>query len=365
VTEAPRPTPFRRQQEALGATFAPTAGWLLPSDYGDPVAEDRSRRAAAAVVDRSAVGRIKVSGKDRLDFLQRLSTQDLKARLGPGHGAPTVFTTNKGRIVDLVTIYDLGETLLLLTSPSAREALPAWIRRYVLRDQVSLTDVSAEGAAFRIAGPQAPDVLRAIGAGAAAGLDRHGIAGLDPAGVGTAVIVEAAGPWPSFLLVADLPGAVELFAAAVEASRAVGGGPVGELVRTMGRIEDGIPEGGSELTEEFNPWEARLDEAISLSKGCYVGQEVVARLNTYDKVSRRLVGLRIGNAEPPAPGSKITVEGHESGVLTSSVRSFSAGETIGLGYIRVAHEAPGTEVLVGIAEGESVPARVTALPVAS
>src|SRR5262245_38112473 len=95
-----RTTPFHREEERLGATFAPSGGWLLPSGYGDRGAEDSAGRRAAAIVDCSATGRIKVSGRDRVDLLQRLCTQDLKATLGPGRGTRAVFTTNKGRIVD-------------------------------------------------------------------------------------------------------------------------------------------------------------------------------------------------------------------------------------------------------------------------
>ena len=99
------------------------------------------------------------------------------------------------------------------------------------------------------------------------------------------------------------------------------------------RIEAGIPVAGLELTEEINPWEANLDFAISLDKGCYNGQEIVARLNTYQKIKKRLMGLRLESALENGPRVALKSESRDAGVLTSSAISPRLG-AIGLGFIR-------------------------------
>jgi len=364
MTQSVHASPFSSLEARLGARFIDVAGWSLPSGFGDLREEHRAARSSVAVIDRSACGRIKVTGKDRLDFLHRLCTQDLKTLVAPGRGAPAVFTNNKGRIVDLVSVFDLGDSLLLLTSPGARTGLTEWIRKYIVMDQVALTDITGEGGAFRVTGPLAPQVIRALTDVPASAIEPHRALGIVIGGIEATVMGEEAGPRPTFQVIADAPAASELFHMAVSAARALHGGPAGEEARNIMRIEDGLPEGSAELTEDYNPWEARLDGAISLTKGCYLGQEVVARLNTYDKVSKRLVGFRMGEAQPPPAGSRILADGREAGTLTSAVRSLAAGETIGLGYIRIAHEEPGTEVEIVLPDQDGrIPARVTSLPV--
>jgi folate-binding protein YgfZ len=307
-----------------------------------------------------------VTGKDGLDLLHRLCTQDLTSHVTPGRGTSAVFTNNKGRIVDHALIFERGDSLLLISSPGRGSILSDWVRRYVLTEQVALTDISAEGGAFRVTGPRAASVLGALGGLPDLGSEPHRIAGVMIRGMETTAIVESAGARPSILLMGERPGVLDLFDAAVAEAVKAGGGPAGEQARQVLRVEDGLPEAGAELTEDANPWEARLDSSISLTKGCYVGQEVIARLNTYDKVSRTLVGLKMGRAVPPARGSTIRLGGRDVGVLTSAAESLAAAETIGLGYIREAHAEPGTAVRILPAVppgGEGVPATVVALPV--
>lgn len=358
-------SPFRKIEESLDARWTERAGWRIPALYKDIRAEHDAARRVAAVIDRSPAGRIKVTGADRLSLLHRLCTQDINRLVVPGRGAPAVFTSAKGRIVDLVGVYDRGDSALLLTGDGRAPRLVEWIRKYVLADDVALTDITAEGGAFRVTGPRAPEVLRSLGEVPDEALGPDRITGLSLSGVETTLIGEVAGPRPSFLLMADRPVVADLFDAAASVARMMGGGPAGEEARQVLRVEDGLPEAEADLTEEYNPWEARLDRAISLNKGCYIGQEVVARLDTYEKVSRRLVGLRMGKeaAVPPA-GSRLLSGKTEVGGLTSSVRSLALDETIGLGYVRIAHSEPCAELQVAPPEGGgTIPAVVTALPV--
>jgi folate-binding protein YgfZ len=349
--------PLGAIESGLGAEFTDRHGFAIPAHYGDAKREHAIARTKAAVIDRAEVGRIKVTGRDRVDLLHRLSTQNLKDKVAPGRGAWTVFTTNKGRIVDHAGIFDRGDSLLLLTSAARRESLPAWIRKYVLTDQVTLTDITSEGGAFRVTGPLAADVMKSLGDFPLAAIEPGGIIGVPLHGLETTIIGERAGERPSYLLIAEAPSVAELFDAAAAVARTLGGGAAGEIARNVLRIEDGLPEADFELTEDYNPWEARLDDAISLTKGCYIGQEVVARLNTYDKVSKRLAGWKLAEGEaieldPSAlAGAAIRFEGHDAGLVTSAARSFVTGGIIGLAYLRMSCSEPGTKI--EIAQGEA------------
>lgn len=116
------------------------------------------------------------------------------------------------------------------------------------------------------------------------------------------------------------------------------------------RLEAGLPAAGRELTEDYNPWEARLQDAVSLDKGCYVGQEVIARLNTYDKVSKLLVRLRFAGAAVPDPGAPLQFEGHVTGTLTSAATIPGSDQVIALGYVKDEDAIAGREVLAGLGE---------------
>lgn len=123
--------------------------------------------------------------------------------------------------------------------------------------------------------------------------------------------------------------------------------PAGERCFELLRIEAGLPAGGRELTEEHNPWEALLSDAISLEKGCYVGQEVIARLNTYKKVSKFLVRLRVEGSDEPAPGTPLRHQGQAIGSVTSSARVPGTDHVLALGYVRDEDAITGREIEIG------------------
>ncbi len=320
-------------------------------------------------MDASACGRFRVTGKDRREFLHRMCTQDVRG-LAAGTSRLAAFVTAKGRLLDAVTLADCGDFHLMITSPARRESLVAWLTKYVLADDVRFTDLSGEGGAIRIAGPEVHAVARTLGLPPAA-LEPGRISGVPVEGMDATIVAEA-GPRPSVLLLAESPGVNDLLSAAFAAAAAAGGGPAGEIARQAVRVDEGVPEAGAEITEDWNPWEAGLDAAISLSKGCYIGQEVVARLNTYDKVSRRLVRLALADSAPVAardpmravlpagwtPGAALRHEGKDAGRVTSTAPDPRTGAPIALGYLRGDRAAQGMVVDVAAGGGAVLPARV-------
>ena len=309
------------------------------TDGDDLAAQYRAGRNGAILAARSDVGRLLVRGRDALDLLHRLSTNDLRG-LGEGEGRATVFTTNKGRILDLVTLHRLPGALLALCGEGRAAPLRDWIDKYTFREEVSVEDGTEGHGAIGFYGPLAGRVVAALWGQAAAGLPLHHLAEV-PAGNERAHLVRT---FP-------LGGDGYLLTAPVEALEAVRGRALqADGVRPVEassacldalRIEAGLPAAGRELTEEYNPWEARLEDAISLDKGCYVGQEVIARLHTYKKVSRLLVRLTATGDEAASagevviPGAAIQVGGATSGVVTSSARlPGGVDQVVALGYVR-------------------------------
>ncbi len=321
------------------ASGAPAARTTLPAEY-------RVARAGAVVVDRPDVEPLLVRGKDGLDLLHRLSTNAVK-QLPAGCGAATVFTTHKGRILDLVSVHRVADGSLLLCGASRARMVREWIERYTFREEVTVQDLPAGFGTLGLHGARARDLATRLLGAEAASLPIHAVIPL--AGAGFAVRSFPLGG-ESFLIVA--PGEVidrlrgeALAASGMEVAAA------GRECLELLRIEAGLPAAGHELGEEYNPWEARLQDAIALDKGCYVGQEVIARLNTYKKVSRQLV--RLTAAELPMPGSPIRpaaqADLHTGAgeVVTSSAQvPGPAGRAIALGYVRGEDALPGRAVQI-------------------
>jgi folate-binding protein YgfZ len=270
-----------------------------------------------AFFDRTSRGRLIVTGRDRKDLLHRLCTNDVLG-LRPGQARPACFCTNKGRLIDWVAILDRGDDLLVLSGNPER--LSGHIQEYTISEDVTVRNYMA--IELLVCGPAAARVL-----GVQLEPWRHEKARLGEVTV-TVVRVE---PWLGDGYIVLAPDAVALRRMLATHGTMLQGAQVEEL-----RVRCGIPAYPNEINEERNPWEARLHESIALQKGCYVGQEVIARLRTYSKVQNALVRLRL--KDPLLPGAPLLKEGAPVGEVTSA-----AGE-LALGYVRSEFAAAGTEL---------------------
>jgi tRNA-modifying protein YgfZ len=298
--------------------------------------------AGVAISDRSSWGRIRVHDDDRLRFLHNQSTNDFQS-LKPGQGCDTVMVTSTARTIDLVTGYVLDDAVLLLVSPNRRQLLMEWLDRYIFfADKVKLTDVTEETATLSLIGPQSHGTVEKLGAGALIGQPYGNSLLVD--GVIFAVGSGLAAPGYTLILpIAEKQtwwdkilgfGAVELSDRAWE----------------MLRILQGRPAPDLELTDDYNPLEVGLWQTVSFSKGCYIGQETIARLNTYKGVKQYLWGIRLSAAA--APETIITIGEEKVGKLTSYTNTPDGH--FGLGYIRSKVGGVGLKVQVGETEGEIV-----------
>ncbi|KYC39908.1 glycine cleavage system protein T [Scytonema hofmannii PCC 7110] len=302
-----------------------------------------------AVCDRTPWGRIKISDDDRLRFLHNQSTNNIQ-QLKPGQGCDTVFVNSTARTLDLVTAYVQDDAVLLLVSPNRREFLMQWLDRYIFfADKVQLTDVTDETATFSVLGLKSDAAIAKLGAGAIIG-QPYGTHLLIPVSGGEdkniTVAVGSGLASPGYTLILPIAEREKVWIQLVEN----GAIPLSDRAWNMLRILQGRPAPDQELTEDYNPLEVGLWQTISLNKGCYIGQETIARLNTYKGVKQHLWGIRL--IAPAEPGSPITIGDEKVGKLTSYAETLEGH--FGLGYIRTKAGGAGLKVYVGDVEGEIV-----------
>jgi len=295
-----------------------------------PAAEYRAARADAVLADRTDLGRLEITGKDAADLLHRLTTNDVRG-LAAGQGTAAAFVTNKGRLVDLVTLHHLGDRLFCLTGPGRSAAVAAYIDRYTFREDVKVLDLGGSHGTIGLYGARAAERAAALFGAEAAGRPLHHATTVGFEGLSAILARSFPLGGDAYHLTAEAGALAALQSAILE--RSPGLLVAGPACLEALRIEAGLPLAGHEITEEYNPWEARLQDAISLNKGCYVGQEVIARLNTYRKVSRCLVRLELRDGSP-APGSRIEVGGESIGSLTSVAAIPGEDRVVALGYVR-------------------------------
>ena len=316
----------------------------------DAARELRAVREGAGLFRLPGRGVLEVGGGDRVRWLDGMISADVKA-LAPGGGTPALLLTRQGRIVADLHVLAREDAFWLELEGSALPAVREQLSRHVIADDVTLTDRRADLARLALEGPRAGALLAAAGADAS-GLAPDAWRELRIAGA--AVVAAAYGftGLPGFQLFAPA-AAAEAVAAALLAA---GSAPASADTLECLRIAAGVPWLGRELDESVLPAEARLEAAISTTKGCYTGQEVVTRMRSRGRVGHLLVGLRFEGEALPVRGTAIEGETGPIGQVTSAVLSPEAG-AIGLGFVRAEDATPDAPVRVAGAA-----ARIAALP---
>ena len=333
---------LKQIQEQLGATFD-EAG--VPLDFGNEERATVAVEKGIAICDRSGWGLFKITGEDRLRYLHNQSTNDF-LKLQPGEGCDTVLVTSTARILDLATAYVTEDAVLLLVSPQRSERLLTWLDGFIFPfDKVELTDISAQSAVFSLFG-RTSELLNKLASPALelSNLAEHQLVKI--ADVEVRVAVGSGLAVPGYTLIVDSASAGTVWSKLCEA----GAVPVGDRLWSKLSILQGRPAPDRELTEDYNPLEAGLWQTISFDKGCYIGQETIARLNTYNGVKQKLWGIKLDR--PVAPPTTITLGDRKVGVLTSYTDT--ASDYFGLGYVRTKAGGAGLQVQVGEAQGELI-----------
>jgi tRNA-modifying protein YgfZ len=307
----------------------------------------QAAKVGVAICDRTAWGRIKVSGDDRLNFLHNQSTNNFQI-LKPGQGCDTVFVTSTARTIDLATAYLREDAVILLVSPNRRQYLMDWLDKYIFyADKVELSDITEHTNTFSLIGPGSDAVLEKLGIGELIGqpYGNHQVYTIAQA-EGVRIAVGSGLATPGYTFTFPYTDKTTVWNKLLEA----GAVEMSDRAWDALRILQGRPAPDAELTDDYNPLEVGLWQTISFTKGCYIGQETIARLNTYKGVKQHLLGIRL--SAPVEVGSAIAVGDEKVGKLTSFTET--ADGYFGLGYIRTKAGGVGLKVTVGETEGEVI-----------
>jgi folate-binding protein YgfZ len=320
---------------------------LVPPDW---LHDYQTLLHAAGISDPLPRTRIVLSGADRARFLQGFCTHDV-LRLTPGRECEAFITSAQGKVLGHVLVVCLECELVLETVPGQGPRLLAHLDRYLIREHVVLADRSDERGALLLAGARAGELLASCGAAQLPTELLHGcLARLGPAGVEVWIRrVERAGPG-GFLLDCAA-GAVAEVGQLLAGQGAVRCAPEAWEAR---RIEAGWPLFGVDLADHNLPQEMDRDaHAISFQKGCYLGQETVARLDALGHVNWLLRGIHTPG-QPPPLGSALTHQGRTVGDVTSSCHSPCLGGGLALAVVRRECAAAGTPLDTDVGPGSVV-----------
>jgi len=312
------------------------------ADFGDVTGEFRALISGSGVYDLSSRARISLSGSDRTRWLNGMVTNNIRD-LASGHGAYAFLLNPQGHILGDLYTYNRGESLLVDTAQEQVERILAVFDKYIIMDDVEVSNVTGQLAVIGIAGPKSREVVRAVG---------YDVPDLKPL-----QFVETTRPQSSVTLVRGDNPCVESFEVWLapadgetlhQALVNAGAKAVGTSALDLLRVASGIPGYGIDIRERDLPQETEQDRALNFSKGCYVGQEIVERIRSRGQVRRKFTGFAL-NGPLPAAGSKIQVEGKEVGEITSAASlPLAKGELrVALGYIRREAATPGKTIDAG------------------
>jgi folate-binding protein YgfZ len=302
--------------------------------------------SSVLLVDRSSRGRIALKGSDRARFLHGLLTNEI-ASLTPGTGTYAAYLTPQGRMISDMRVVETGNAILLDAESSVVVALARKLDSLVFSEDVTIENVTAALTAIGLHGASAPALLDQLGATSAKTLERQfdnvraSIAGCE-----TLIIRDDYLGLTGFDVYAAAEVAPQVTTAILERGAVLADEPTAEALR----VEAGRPRFGVDMDTETIPLEAGLqDRAISFTKGCYVGQEVIVRVmhRGQGRVARRLVRLALRGSSMPARGDAILAEGARVGEITSAARSPKTGAPIAMGYVHRDHAFPGAALTVG------------------
>ena len=309
--------------EKAGARYRTEAGAEVPADFGSSAGELSALRRQCVIVDRSARGRISLTGSDAVAFLQALFTNDV-VKPAAGRIIYGFFLTPQGRVVGDARVLRRDGAVWLDTDPAARANVLAFLNKYHVSERVTITDRTADTALASVFGPKAPTVIEF-----ALGAERVPDAGAFTDNEVCVAANELTGE-AGFDLFTDATAAPALYARLAGPQTV----PAGWDALETARIEAGVPRFGVEFGPTEIPLETGLGAAgIAFDKGCYVGQEIIARMDARGAAARRLVGFSVDGALP-APGTAVHQGEREVGVIKSAVVSPSLrGRPIAMGYV--------------------------------
>ena len=355
------PTLLERQQELGGVLVDSTAAapracrFCRPGvlHFGDAHAEYLAATTGAAVFDVSDRRQIELTGKDGRSFLHSFCTNDIK-RLKSGRGCEALVTSVKGRILAYAFVFAADTTMWIEAGPSDDASLIAHFERYLINEDVQLLASTAQYGELLLSGPGSSELLARLCPNA------HALEALEhvmSAHAGRRLAIRRVDLLGTcgYLLSIDRTMLVDLWNDVLSAGARPGGAEAFHAVR----IEAGFPIYGLDLSADNLAQEAaRTERTISFTKGCYLGQEPIARINSLGHINRQLCRVRIAADVVPDPGAAIvTADGEQVGVVTSAARIPGAPQSVALACLRISHSRPDTRVSL-LVDARQIPAQV-------
>lgn len=314
-----------------------------------PVEYSAVRNGGAGLIDLSSRGRIFVSGSEAVMFLNGLITNDMKT-LALNSWMPAAFANVQGRLLAAVRILHRANDFVIDTEGATREAVVTLLDRFTVAGDFHLQDVTDEAPMFSVQGRRAPEIISRVFGDEAASVERHKIVNtqFDDATVTIIRATHTAEDGFEFFINANNGSSLR------RALTATGAVPISNTTFETLRIEAGVPLYGIDMDENNVVTETNMDDAVSFTKGCYLGQEIIVRIKHRGHVAKKLGGVMLAGSIPVARNSKIiSRDGKEIGRVTSSAFSPRLDHAIALGYLKYDYLTAGTEVKVATPESET------------
>jgi len=355
-----RRTRLYERHLALGARMVEFGGWEMPVQYSGIIDEHRAVREAAGLFDISHMGEVEVRGPDALPFLQHLVTYDIAA-IQPGRANYALMCLPNGGIIDDTFIYNLDDYYLIVINAANITKDVAWMHACARGFDVTVTDVSNRTGMLALQGPAAEALLAQVAGADLAALPFHGVTRGSVASLPVIVARTGYTGEDGFELFVAAEDASHLWDELLDAGRSAGVKPCGLGARDSLRFEACLALYGHEITEETNPYEARLGWVVKLDKGDFIGRDALQRIKQ-EGVQRRLTGFEmVGRGIARGEYEIRDLEGAPIGRVTSGMPSPTLGKNLGMGYVPVALSTEGSEFDV-VVRDRPVRARAVKMP---
>jgi folate-binding protein YgfZ len=349
--------------ESKGFSAISVNGYKVINEFSSNKNEVNSLYDGVALRNISHQGIVELKGKDSLDLLHRISTNKISDL--PKEGVrKTIFTSEKGRIIGFGTLLNFEDYQLLVCGRDNKNKVMSWIRKYIISDDVQVNDGNSKYNLLELSGPQAESFATLICGKIVNDMPTDSFKIMHTENILFFLIkMNEERDQNKFWFLADFDNTKKLIEFMSNQNGLFDFDMVGESAYNSYRIEQGIPAAPTELNDNYNPLEAGLMQYIDFKKGCYIGQEVIARLDTYEKVQKTLTGVRLKDIENTENEIHLYDEnGNEAGIVTSLTHSTKLDEPIGLAYIRNAYLKKGTKLTAKVDGNQIGEAEVYTLP---
>lgn len=351
--------PLHKIHETAGAQFSNYKAWELPAHYGNPLGEYQAIRNGLALADLSHQGKWLLKGDEHRKFLKGLISNDLP-EAGNHLGTYACFLTAKGKIISDFFLYPLPEGLLMELEYENAIKTKTQFMRFRLRSKVEMT--APNWGRLLISGPKAQNLLEKFFGDPLLTLHEKSFFEKEVHGTRIICIKRSLTGEADFHLYTSLETLEKLWNDLLSKGSDWNILPIGQEALETARIEAGIARYGMEITEDILPNEAGIqDEVISYTKGCFPGQEVIARIKTYGHVNKQLCGVILEGKILPKQGAEVLQNGKSVGWLTSTTQSPFLGKVIAIGYLQRKVLQAGTALTVAMDSGP-VSAQTASLP---